>query len=106
MTNGPTFSRVVARFVADHRLEAPVSARALDLVSEVGEVAKEILKGSAYGRRRFDPPATWPDELGDCFFSLICLANGTGVDLEQALDRTLEKYRQRLIRTTDAGSGR
>ena len=38
-------------------------------------------------------------------FALVCLANSTGVDLEVALDGTLEKYRQRLALGGDAGSG-
>ena len=47
--SAPAFQQVVAEFVSAHHLEAPPEIRVLDLVSEVGEVAKEALKGSAYG---------------------------------------------------------
>lgn len=40
------FQDSVARFVEAHQLEIAVSARVLDLVSEVGEIAKEILKST------------------------------------------------------------
>jgi NTP pyrophosphatase (non-canonical NTP hydrolase)/8-oxo-dGTP pyrophosphatase MutT (NUDIX family) len=102
----PPHQQRVADFVDAAGLRAGVEARALDLVSEVGEVAKEVLKGSAYGDRPFDPPASWADELGDVVFSLACLANATNVDLDQALAGALEKYRARLRRRGDAGSGR
>ena len=68
----PDFQKNVAVFVADHQLEAPVETRLLDLVSEVGELAKEVLKGSDYGRKPAQLPPAWADELGDVFFSLIC----------------------------------
>jgi NTP pyrophosphatase (non-canonical NTP hydrolase) len=93
----------VAAFVEEHGLEAPLHARALDLVSEVGELAKEILEGTDYGRAPFEAPEGWTAELGD---ALVCLANSTGVDLEAALVGTLEKCRERLALGGDAGSGR
>lgn len=106
MTNRSDYQNLVARFVAEHGLDASAPARALDLVSEVGEVAKEVLKGTDYGRREFQPGSNWSSELADCFFALVCLANSTDVDLEAALARALEKYRARLSEKGDAGSGR
>jgi NTP pyrophosphatase (non-canonical NTP hydrolase) len=100
------FQATVAQFVAAHDLDAPLTARVLDLVSEVGEVAKEVLKDSQYGREDFRRTPEWSSELADCFFSLICLANSTGVDLQLGLARALDKYRRRLDRRGDAGSGR
>ena len=96
----------VARFVEAHQIDASVEHRLLDLVSELGEAAKAALKQTDYGRKEFQPSAEWTDELGDTLFALICLANTTGVDLEEALDRVMEKYRDRLDATGDAGSGR
>ncbi len=97
--------RLVADFVAAHDLEAPVAARLLDLVSEVGEVAKEALKGTGYGREAFSPTGAWSDELADALFALLCVANSTGVDLEGALAAVLGKYEARLAARGDAGSG-
>lgn len=96
----------VAEFVEESGLEAPVYARTLDLASEAGELAKEVLKGTSYGSRSFEPTKDWQDELGDMFFALVCLSNSTGVDLESALDNSLQKYRERLGSRSDAGSGR
>lgn len=96
----------VSEFVEEHGLEAPTHARTLDLVSEIGELAKEVLKGTKYGSREFEPPKGWEDELGDVFFALVCLANSTDIDLETALNSSLQKYRGRIESRSNAGSGR
>ena len=102
----PTMQRRVAAFAADADLDASIPFRALDLAAETGELAKEVLKATAYGREPFVPTAGWEDELADTLFALICLANDTGVDLDRALDAALEKYAARLAACGEAGSGR
>lgn len=102
----PAYQKTVADFITEYQLEAPVEARLLDLVSEVGEVAKEVLKGNAYGHSPFQPTDAWQIELADAFFALICVANSTSVDLDHALALALKKYRQRLTGKGGAGSGR
>ncbi len=102
----PAFQQVVARFVEAHALEVPPAVRLLDLVSEAGEVARELLTATRYGREAFRPGAAWAEELADLFFALVCVANGTGVDLETALDDALARYATRLAERGDAGSGR
>lgn len=109
MTTPPSLADAQARvagFVAAHDLDAPVEARVLDLASEVGEIAKEVLKGGDYGRAPFAPPAGWAGELADTLFALLCLANRTGVDLDAALAAALDKYAARLATRGEAGSGR
>jgi NTP pyrophosphatase (non-canonical NTP hydrolase) len=109
MADPPSLAPAQARvglFVAAHDIDAPVEARLLDLVSEVGELAKEVLKGSGYGRAPFAPPEGWDGELADALFALLCLANSTGVDLDTALTAALAKYADRLATRGDAGSGR
>jgi NTP pyrophosphatase (non-canonical NTP hydrolase) len=106
MSEMSTLQRTVASFVEEVGIEASVHARLLDLVSEVGELSKEVLKATNYGHTSFRPPDGWTGELGDVCFSLICLANSTGVDLEAALDEALHKYRQRLALGDDPRSGR
>lgn len=100
------WQRGVEKFVEEYSMEAPVPQRLLDLLSELGELAKEELKRSDYGRvpsgRRSEE---WNAELGDVLFSLICLANSTGVDLDGALAQTLEKYQRRMAERGTAGSG-
>ena len=62
------------------------------LTEEVGEVARIIAR--QYGDQSFkasDKDKNLADELADVLFVLICLANQTGIDLEDALKRNLEK---------------
>lgn len=66
------------------------------LMEEVGEVAR--LMSRLYGEQSFKTPelaeratTDLPDEMADVLFVLICLANQTGVDLEEAFRRNLEK---------------
>ena len=96
--------RRVAEFVARNGLETDVAHRLLDAVSELGEVAKEMLKGSRYGASHFAATKTWEEELGDVVFSLICVANTTGVDLSAAVERALQKYERRLRARGEASS--
>jgi NTP pyrophosphatase (non-canonical NTP hydrolase) len=66
------------------------------LTEEVGEVARIIAR--QYGDQSFKPSdkdRQLDDELADVLFVLICLANQTGIDLEAALKRNLEKKTQR-----------
>ncbi|PYE50466.1 MazG nucleotide pyrophosphohydrolase domain-containing protein [Deinococcus yavapaiensis] len=98
--------RHIYDFVRSHGLVADPTARLLDLASEVGEVAKELLKATHYGVAPFTPSAAWAEELGDVYFSLLCLADATDVDLDEALDRVLAKYAHRLAERGDASSGR
>lgn len=62
------------------------------LTEEVGEVARIIAR--RYGEqseKESDKNKELGDELADVLFVLICLANQTGVDLESALKKNLEK---------------
>lgn len=66
------------------------------LTEEVGEVARIIAR--QYGDQSFKPSdkdKVLADELADVMFVVICLANQTGVDLEDALRRNLEKKTKR-----------
>lgn len=62
------------------------------LTEEVGEVARIIAR--RYGEqseKESDKSKNLGDEMADVLFVLICLANQTGVDLEEAFKRNLEK---------------
>jgi len=99
------FQRKVVEFVKAYKLEASAPSRVLDLVAEVGELAKEVLTATDYGHTPFQPSKRWHEELGDVLFALVCLANTTDVDLEEALEQALDKYRERLAQKGDPGSG-
>lgn len=66
------------------------------LMEEVGEVARIMAR--RYGEqseKESDKDKKLEDELADVMFVLICLANQTGIDLEKALDKNLEKKTKR-----------
>ncbi|MBU1137225.1 MazG-like family protein [Patescibacteria group bacterium] len=86
----------IKQFCQENNMESPVEHRVLDTVSELGEVAKEILKMSNYGRKPIEYRAELKSELGDVLYSLITIANTFNIDLEDALKQVLEKYKKRL----------
>lgn len=62
------------------------------LTEEVGEVAR--LMSRKYGEQSFkesDKGKELSDELADVLWVLICIANQTGVDLTEALEKNFEK---------------
>lgn len=62
------------------------------LTEEVGEVAR--LMARMYGEQSFkdsDKSKELGDELADVLFVLICIANQTGVNLTEALEKNLDK---------------
>ena len=65
------------------------------LTEEVGEVARIIAR--TYGDQSFkkDEKTNLADELADVMWVLLCLANQTGVDMTEALQRNLEKKTSR-----------
>ncbi|MBL7897607.1 MAG: nucleotide pyrophosphohydrolase [Crocinitomicaceae bacterium] len=66
------------------------------LTEEVGEVARIIAR--RYGEqseKESDKAKDLGDEMADVLWVLICLANQTGVNLEEALKKNLDKKTKR-----------
>lgn len=66
------------------------------LTEEVGEVAR--LMSRLYGEQSFkesDRGKELSDELADVLWVIICIANQTGIDLTEALEKNLEKKNSR-----------
>lgn len=66
------------------------------LTEEVGELARIMAR--TYGDQSFkktDLEKNLPDEMADVLWVLLCLANQTGVDLEEAFEKNLAKKTQR-----------
>ena len=99
-----TLQTRVRLFCEKHQLECPPEHRLLDLVSELGEVSKEVLKATSYGKTPFETTPEFEEELGDTLFSLLALANSTGTDLESALETVLRKYGKRASDGSGPGS--
>ena len=89
-----------------HKKPMPVYARILDIQSEVGELGKEYLKHSKYGTKEFEQTDEFVMEYGDCLYSLLCLANECSINANTALDKVLEKYKKRIEKNNNMGSGR
>lgn len=72
------------------------------LMEEVGELSRLMVR--IYGEQSFkesDKGSKLSDEMADVLWVLICLANQTGVDLSEALEKNFEKKNLR-----DAGRHR
>jgi len=62
------------------------------LMEEVGELSRIMVR--KYGDQSFknkEEELLLADEMADVLFVLICLANQTGVDLTNALEKNIEK---------------
>ena len=66
------------------------------LMEEVGEVARIMAR--RYGEqseKESDRQKSLEDELADVLFVLICIANQTGINLEDAMRKNLDKKTNR-----------
>lgn len=70
------------------------------LTEEVGEVSRLIAR--IYGEQSFKTPMSpeeqkekLADELADVIWVISCLANQTGIDLEDAINKNIEKKTNR-----------
>jgi len=66
------------------------------LTEEVGEVARIIAR--RYGEqseKESDKDKDLGEELADVLFVVLCLANQTGVNLQEAFDRRMDKKTKR-----------
>ena len=66
------------------------------LTEEVGELARIIVR--TYGEQSFkdsDKKANLADEMADVLWVLICMANQTGVNLTEAIEKNMQKKTER-----------
>ena len=66
------------------------------LMEEVGELSRLVVR--KYGEQSFkesDKDKDMADEMADVLWVLICLANQTGVDLNEAFKKNMEKKTNR-----------
>lgn len=95
----------VREFTKKYNLEHSAEISTLDLVTEIGEIAKEIIKSTDYGREKPKEREELKGEVGDAFYSLIVLANKHHINLKDALNTVLQKYEARLKDKGSAESG-
>jgi NTP pyrophosphatase (non-canonical NTP hydrolase) len=96
----------VDRVVRTAGLALEPGSRMLDLASEVGELAKELLVSTGYGTEPFTRTEEWDDELGDVAFALFALAAVTGSSIDHVLSSAITKVNERIVRSGSASSER
>lgn len=87
---------VIKTFVDDRKIGTSTENRMLDLLSESGELAKELLKSSDYGKQPFKANEAFESEFSHVLFSLVCLANQTDLRLEDVLEKSLVEFDKRF----------
>ncbi len=63
------------------------------LGEEIGELAREI--NHMFGPKKKKPTEDKHElslEIADVFFTLVCLANSQGIDLDEAWNQMMQKY--------------
>ena len=94
-------------FCQENDLNCNIQSRILDIISELGELSKEILKSTQYGKIHSRVVSdNIMTEIGDVYFSLICLTNQLEVDAESAINMAIDKYKARLSTKSHIGSKR
>jgi NTP pyrophosphatase (non-canonical NTP hydrolase) len=93
----PTLQRVVDTYIGQFREGYfPPLVNLARLTEEVGELARELNHRFGPKTKKIDEPeGDLPTELGDVLFVLVVLANQLDIDLQAAVEGTLEKYRVR-----------
>ena len=74
----------------------PPLANLARLMEEVGELAR--LVNHRFGTKPKKPDESeqeFAEELADVLFVVLCMANEQGIDLDQAFEGVMEKYRTR-----------
>ena len=72
------------------------SSMMLRLIEEVGELAREV--NHRYGEKPKKPTEPEGDlalEMADILFIIVCMSNSLNIDLEDAFQRMMDKYRRR-----------
>ena len=97
----------VVEFLAKSKTGTNALVRLADISSELGEVSKEVLKASDYGRDTtvLKDAASFKEEYGDLLFAILALGVENDVDPSEALELVLKKYNTRLETKGHIGSG-
>lgn len=74
------------------------------LTSEVGELAKEVLRATGFGTRSFEVTSAFREELGDVLLNVLLLAEHAGVGPSECAALTMNKMRARVAAYGRVGS--
>ena len=91
------------------RMQNKPFVRLADVTSELGELQKEVIKATAYGSSAIvadNKKADIAEEFGDTLFSMVAFAEENGIDIDEAIEVVIQKYRDRFSRKGTIGSDR
>lgn len=97
---------LVKDFLDHNNLYCGEKIRYIDLSSEIGELGKEIIKSTNYGKKQYTLNESTVEEMGDCLFSILALCCEMDIDAEKALRYALEKYQNRFDAKGTIDSGK
>ena len=80
------------------KMAGKMSSRILDITSEAGELAKEVLKSTNYGQGETETVITrdLEGEYGDLLYSVLALGLENNLDIPHILENTIEKMERRI----------
>jgi NTP pyrophosphatase (non-canonical NTP hydrolase) len=92
--------KIVDNFVKKNKLDSPIEYKFIDLVSELGEIAKVLNLITKYKKLTVGASAELFEEIGDVYYSLLTLANYFDADLSVLLEKVINKYKKGLKQGT------
>lgn len=91
-------------FNQNHLAPLDANIRIHDIVSEVGELAKEVIKAQDYGQKTFAVTKDLFLEYGDVLYSLLSFGIENNIDIEDSLEQVINKYKARFANKKHIGS--
>jgi len=98
------YQKIIGEMMKEYGGSVDIMARYADVVSELGELGKELLKGNNYGAEPFTQTDNLAIEMGDVAAALALLANALNLNLDECFEAAMEKYRKRFAQTGQIGS--
>lgn len=97
-------SSFVSQLIEKYQIKCDYIHRYIDVVSEIGELGKELLNVTNYGKKTFQATPEVEQEIGDCLFSLLALCTELNIKPDKALAFAIEKYEKRFQETGSISS--
>jgi peptidoglycan/LPS O-acetylase OafA/YrhL len=82
--------QLVATTADTAELHAPAPTLLLELQTLLGALSATVTAATERGRRPFRPGTDWSPRLGELAYGVYLLADQTGVDLDEAVNRTAQ----------------
>jgi len=84
-------------FIARHGLETDPAHSVLDVMAQLGDVSRALLKDTSYGRNAVDTESELVRrKIGDLMFAVAYLSTLYEVDPEAAMWQSVQKFEEQL----------